>query len=84
MAWPHMESTGEDRLMPEPHGKDDVTNRELLRTLDKMESNHLTTIQNNTSETNQHMKMLIKIVWILIGLGMTFLIEDIIVHMIGG
>ena len=70
--------------MPEPHGKDDVTNRELLRTLDKMESNHLTTIQNNTSETNQHMKMLIKIVWILIGLGMTFLIEDIIVHMIGG
>ena len=70
--------------MPEPYDKNDVSNRELLRTLDKMESNHLTTIQNNTSETNTHMRMLIKIVWILIGLGITFLLEDIVVHMIGG
>lgn len=70
--------------MPQPQDKDDVSNRELLRTLDKMESNHLTTIQNNTSETNQHMKMLIKIVWIIIGLGITFLIEDIFLHLTGG
>lgn len=70
--------------MPEKQNNDDVTNRELLRTLDKMESNHLTTIQSNTSETNQHMKMLIKIVWILIGLGITFLLEDIFIHMTGG
>ena len=77
-----MESTSEDRLMPEPVNDGDVTNRELLRTLDKMESNHLTTIQNNTAETNNHMKMLIKIVWILIGLGITFLLEDLVVHML--
>lgn len=70
--------------MPDKTNDCDVTNRELLRTLDKMESNHLTTIQNNTSETNQHMKMLIKIVWILIGLGITFLLEDIAMHMFGG
>lgn len=70
--------------MPDKTNDCDVTNRELLRTLDKMESNHLTTIQNNTSETNQHMKMLIKIVWILIGLGITFLLEDIAIHMFGG
>ena len=64
--------------------KDDsgVTNRELLRTLDIMERNHLTTIQNNTSETNVHMKMLIKIVWILIGIGVTFLAEDIFLHIL--
>ena len=68
--------------MPEKANDCDVTNRELLRTLDKMESNHLTTIQNNTSETNQHMKMLIKIVWILIGLGITFLLEDLMLHIL--
>ena len=65
--------------MPDNDGE--VTNRELLRTLDKMESNHLTTIQANTSETNVHMRMLIKIVWILIGLGITFLLEDLYMHL---
>lgn len=65
--------------MPDNNGE--VTNRELLRTLDKMESNHLTTIQANTSETNVHMRMLIKIVWILIGLGITFLLEDLYMHL---
>lgn len=70
--------------MPAKKTDEDVSNRELLRTLDKMESNHLTTIQNNTSETNVHMRMLIKIVWILIGLGITFLLEDLFVHMMGG
>ena len=69
--------------MPEPKNNEDVSNRELLRTLDKMESNHLTTIQNNTAETNHHMKMLIKIVWILIGLGITFILEDIVVRILG-
>ena len=68
--------------MPDNDGE--VTNRELLRTLDKMESNHLTTIQANTSETNVHMRMLIKIVWILIGLGVTFLLEDLAIHIFGG
>ena len=72
------------QLMPAKKTDEDVSNRELLRTLDKMESNHLTTIQNNTSETNVHMRMLIKIVWILIGLGITFLLEDLFVHMMGG
>lgn len=67
--------------MPAQRSEEDVTNRELLRTLDKMESNHLTTIQNNTSETNVHMKMLIKIVWIIIGLGITFLLEDLYMHL---
>ena len=70
--------------MPAKKTDEDVSNRELLRTLDKMESNHLTTIQNNTSETNVHMRMLIKIVWILIGLGITFLLEDLFVHIMGG
>ena len=83
MVWTYMESTSEDRVMPEPRSNEDVTNRELLRTLDKMESNHLTTIQNNTAETNHHMKMLIKIVWILIGLGITFVLEDIVLRVLG-
>lgn len=68
--------------MPAKRTDDDVTNRELLRTLDIMERNHLTTIQNNTSETNEHMRMLIKIVWILIGIGVTFLVEDIYMHLL--
>ena len=68
--------------MPAKRTDDDVTNRELLRTLDIMERNHLTTIQNNTSETNEHMRMLIKIVWILIGIGVTFLVEDLYMHLL--
>lgn len=70
--------------MPAKKTEDDVSNRELLRTLDKMESNHLTTIQANTGETNTHMRMLIKVVWILIGLGITFLLEDLYLHILGG
>ena len=67
--------------MPAKKTEDDVSNRELLRTLDKMESNHLTTIQNNTAETNEHMRVLIKIVWIIIGIGITFLLEDLYMHL---